>query len=151
LSTAYTIQRFKTRFVKVPAPKLNSAPVITSPSCVLQFCQHFFRASPIEQFVFIALDNARSVIGFQVVEGATNQCAIYPANIFRFLLGTCASAFIVAHNHPSGADYPSQPDWSVTRTLHTIGQLLSLPLLDHIIISGPSSYLSLKNDPQWPH
>jgi DNA repair protein RadC len=41
----------------------------------------------------------------------------------------------VAHNHPSGQVKPSQKDITLTQQLAAAGQLLGVPLRDHIVIT----------------
>jgi DNA repair protein RadC len=54
-----------------------------------------------------------------------------------------AAAIIVVHNHPSGDPKPSPEDQEVTRRLLRAGQLLGIPLLDHLVV-GNSSWASLR-------
>ena len=60
-------------------------------------------------------------------------------------LSTPRELFIEAllHNHPSGDPTPSKEDCLYTRRIQQAGNLLGIPLLDHIII-GDNSYVSLK-------
>jgi hypothetical protein len=45
-------------------------------------------------------------------------------------------AIIVAHNHPAGSLTPSPEDLDVTKTLIKAGNLLGVPVVDHIIVSS---------------
>lgn len=45
------------------------------------------------------------------------------------------------HNHPTGDPNPSTEDLTVTRRLKEAGELIGIPVLDHIII-GKGQYLS---------
>jgi DNA repair protein RadC len=47
-----------------------------------------------------------------------------------------ASAFLVAHNHPSGDPAPSRADRVVTDALRSAAALVGVPMLDHIIIAA---------------
>ena len=55
-----------------------------------------------------------------------------------------ASGILVAHNHPSGNVKPSHADIELTQRLSQACQLVSIPLVDHIIVSK-SGYFSFKN------
>ena len=46
---------------------------------------------------------------------------------------------ILAHNHPSGDSTPSQSDIKITGTVKRGGDLLGIPLVDHVIIGRASS------------
>ena len=47
-----------------------------------------------------------------------------------------AAGIILLHNHPSGDPTPSAEDRAVTRQLVAAGQLLDLPVYDHVIVAG---------------
>lgn len=56
-----------------------------------------------------------------------------------------AHAFILSHNHPSGNLTPSQSDMDITKKLVTLGNLMELPLIDHVIMTQ-DSYTSFKDE-----
>lgn len=55
-----------------------------------------------------------------------------------------AAAIVLAHNHPSGDPTPSRDDVSLTKRLIDAGELLGIPVLDHIIIGDTGRYCSFK-------
>jgi DNA repair protein RadC len=57
-------------------------------------------------------------------------------------------SIIVAHNHPSGDPTPSDNDITVTLNLHQAGELLQIPLLDHIVFTHTTYYSFLRNKKQ---
>ena len=57
-----------------------------------------------------------------------------PREVFREAVRDGASSIIVAHNHPSGDPTPSPEDHAVTRRLKEIGEMLDIPVLDHLVI-----------------
>jgi len=67
------------------------------------------------------------------------------AEIFEFAIQQHASAVILAHNHPSGELHPSREDLHITREIRKAGELLEIPLLDHLIIV-PGAFHSLKRE-----
>ena len=54
-----------------------------------------------------------------------------------------ASHVMLLHNHPSGDALPSGQDILITKKIKEAGELVGIPLLDHIII-GDGCYTSLK-------
>lgn len=52
-------------------------------------------------------------------------------------------AILVAHNHPSGDPTPSAEDREVTDRLIRAGQLIGIPLLDHVVVAE-RGYVSLR-------
>jgi DNA repair protein RadC len=55
-----------------------------------------------------------------------------------------ATAMIVAHNHPSGALYPSENDKRTTKKLVSAAKTLDLTVLDHLIVTR-SGYFSFSD------
>jgi len=51
---------------------------------------------------------------------------------------------IFVHNHPSGDLEPSSEDVNLTKRLVEAGELLGIPVLDHIIVSD-RGYTSMKS------
>ena len=45
-----------------------------------------------------------------------------------------APAAVVAHNHPSGDPTPSDEDLTLTHRLREAGELVGIPILDHLVI-----------------
>lgn len=54
---------------------------------------------------------------------------------FKRAIDARASAMIAVHNHPSGNLKPSDADMTLTRKMKEAGNVLDLPLLDHLIVS----------------
>ena len=50
---------------------------------------------------------------------------------------------IFIHNHPSGDPKPSEADIETTRRLIEAGNILGIPVLDHIVI-GDGCYVSMR-------
>jgi len=142
----YTVQKYKLTYVKENASIGNCC--ITNKNDVVEFCTKLLSSIPLENVCIIALDNGNHIIGYDRIEGTTNQCALYPANVFRFLLSAAASCFIISHNHPANSTSPSQADWQITEQLKAAGKLLDVPLLDHLIITD-NKCVSLRDLPKW--
>ena len=73
--------------------------------------------------------------------GNLNSSIVHPREIFRNAVKKGAAAIIVVHNHPSGNPLPSQNDIDITKRLVEAGELIGIPVLDHLII-GDGSYIS---------
>ena len=74
--------------------------------------------------------------------GTVNGSLVSAREIFMEALRYGAVSVVILHNHPSGDPAPSEDDIVLTRALKESGQLLSIPLMDHIII-GDHCYISL--------
>jgi DNA repair protein RadC len=96
-----------------------------------------------ELFLVLALDAKHRVLSVrQVAQGSATSVDVQPREVFISLLRETAIALIAAHNHPSGDPEPSCHDIELTRRLKQAGELLGLPLLDHVVV-GAGKYVSL--------
>lgn len=73
--------------------------------------------------------------------GLIDRAPVHPREVFADALADRASGIVVAHNHPSGTLEPSVADIEATRQLQAAGQVLGIPLLDHIIFNR-TGYIS---------
>lgn len=100
-----------------------------------------------ERMYIIALSTKGDVIGYiEHSKGTLNSSLVDVAGIFKFALLCNASSIILTHNHPSGSTTPSQEDIQVTRRVKDAGDLLSVPLLDHIITTPSGDYDSIRSN-----
>jgi len=97
-----------------------------------------------ERFAVLLLDVKNRLLGTNVITiGTATETLAPPREIFREVIRQGATRLIVAHNHPSGNIEPSQEDIDLTRQLLAGSQLLSIPLLDHLIL-GDGNHQSLR-------
>ncbi|MDD9940708.1 MAG: DNA repair protein RadC [Myxococcales bacterium] len=94
-----------------------------------------------EHFVAIPVDvRNRPLAEITVAIGGLSACELSPASVFRPILSLPAHGVIFVHNHPSGEPQPSEEDIQVTVRLSRAGELLGVPILDHVIIGAEESY-----------
>lgn len=92
----------------------------------------------------VFLDTKNQVICIRVLTmGTLTGSPAHPREVFREALLHRSAKLIVCHNHPSGDPTPSKDDVALTARLVEAGDLIGVPLLDHIII-GDGRYVSLK-------
>ena len=87
------------------------------------------------------LDTRKRVINFSfstVSIGDTDQAQIPIQNIFKAAILSNSKSCLVLHNHPSGSLEPSQADLSVTKRMVEAGNIIGIPVTDHIIVAGGS-------------
>lgn len=97
-----------------------------------------------EHFLVVTLSGAHEVMHIRCVsKGLVNRTICHPREVFRGAIRDNATAVILAHNHPSGALEPSSEDNEITRRMKAAGELVGIPVLDHVIVSkrGYVSYL----------
>lgn len=78
-----------------------------------------------------------------ISKGTVNASIITPRELFIEALQKNATAIVILHNHPSGDPTPSQDDIDTTARIKKAGELIGIPLLDHIII-GNNCYSSFR-------
>jgi DNA repair protein RadC len=92
----------------------------------------------------LALDGGRKVSGaFEVSRGTLTSSLVHPREIFQRAILAGAASIIIAHNHPSGALTISEQDRDVTRRIEDVGELIGIPLDDHLIVAE-SGYVSAR-------
>jgi len=131
-------------------PALRNRRIISHRNDAVEFIKRYFSDMPVEECIVLGLGNRNNVIGFTTFKGETNQCAVYPRSVFRFLLTSGSASFIIAHNHPGTTKNPSEPDWILTNVLFKIGKALDLPMMDHIIYNDSDEVTCMKELPRWP-
>jgi DNA repair protein RadC len=100
----------------------------------------------IEEFVVLFLNRANKVLGWKKIGvGGVSGVVADPKIIFQLALLANASAIIISHNHPSGNLRPSDADNALTKKLKEGGNLLEIPVLDHLIIT-PDEYFSYADE-----
>lgn len=125
------------RRVYKPSHKL-----LETPSDVLPFILHY-RDRPQEHFLAISLNGANEVIGVRLVSvGLINKALVHPREVFAGALEDRASSLMIAHNHPTGIVAPSAADRKLTERLRLAGELLDIPVVDHMIFSASGDYYS---------
>jgi DNA repair protein RadC len=103
-----------------------------------------------EAFVVFLLDRKNRVKDWHLVSlGTVDTSLVHPREVFRAACVTAAASVIVAHHHPSGDPTPSAEDVRVTKQLVAAGQVLGIPVLDHLVIGDPAvmapGYVSLRD------
>jgi DNA repair protein RadC len=98
------------------------------------FSEHLINTQ--ECFVVLCLNSKNEMIGepLMVAMGTANAVEVHPRDVFRQAVKNNAVAIIVAHNHPSGNTKPSSEDINLTNRLRQAGDILGIPILDHLII-----------------
>lgn len=75
--------------------------------------------------------------------GTFDSAPAAPREIFYYALKHKAVSILLLHNHPSGEPTPSNEDFFLTKRVIECGNLIGIPLIDHIVI-GDNCYVSFK-------
>ena len=88
-----------------------------------------------ETFQVLSLDGRHRLLSRHCASvGTLTASLVHPREVFGPVLRAGAAAVVVAHNHPSGDPEPSPEDVEVTRRLVEVGELVGVPLLDHVVL-----------------
>jgi len=100
-----------------------------------------------QEYLVVFYLNARyELIQKEIVgQGSLNHMMITAKEIFSPALTSPCASIIVAHNHPSGDPSPSDDDIAFTARIHEAGEVMGIPMLDHVIISK-SGYFSFRDN-----
>lgn len=94
-----------------------------------------------EYFVCLSLDSNRRLLAQRIITiGLLDATLAHPREVFAGAIADRAHSVIVAHNHPSGETSPSEDDIKTTQQLAEAGQLLGIPLRDHVIVTAQGSF-----------
>ena len=84
--------------------------------------------------------------------GALNSSVAHPREMLKTAILSNAATMIMLHNHPSGNLEPSGEDSIITDRMIQICDMVGIPLIDHIIVSGDNSeYFSFKEKGKLPN
>ena len=84
----------------------------------------------------VLLDGRHRVVRHELVsQGTLTASLVHPREVFRPALREGAAAVLLVHNHPSGDPTPSREDREITERLVRAGELLGVPVLDHVVVA----------------
>ena len=141
------VRKYSVALVKESAHKYADIPTsLNTPEKVVKYADSVlnFDRLPVENFVLVPVDNKLKPLGvFVVTVGTVDASIVSSRDVFQAALLCNASSIFILHNHPSGDPTPSKEDIEVTDRLKKAGELMNIPLLDHVIV-GEKKYYSIK-------
>lgn len=121
---------------------------MSMPSRIVDMMNELFSIeNATEEYIYLLLFNSvLNLLGvFEVSHGTMDSALVTPREIFMKALLAGATRIILVHNHPSGYPKPSKADINMTKKIKAAGDLLAVPLLDHIVI-GQDCYVSMSEE-----
>jgi DNA repair protein RadC len=95
----------------------------------------FAEVDDVETVYGIFLDSKNHILAIEkLFTGSISAASIYTREIVKCLIRHKATAFLLAHNHPSGQTVPSQEDKSITMKIGIASASIDVSFHDHIII-----------------
>lgn len=113
---------------------------------IFEYYQNLLADKKQEYVYCLYLDSQKRIIKEQMLFlGTINYSMVHPREIFKEAYLSSAATIVCIHNHPSGDVTPSKEDYQMTYSLQQAGELLGIPLLDHIIIGKEIYYSFYEN------
>lgn len=124
----------------------ESLPQINSVQDVL--AQSVYMRDKSREHLMALFLNARNELLYKkpMFIGTLNANLVHPREIFQEALKQNAASVILAHNHPSGDNEPSEDDILITKRISEAGKMMGVEVLDHVIISKNKSPYSFKEN-----
>lgn len=123
---------------------------LTSPADVAALLLPQFGAHRVERFGVVLLDTRHRVLRTTLLTVGSADCSVvHPRDVFREAASAAAAAIVLFHNHPSGDPTPSEDDARLTRRMVLAGEIMGVPVLDHLVLAD-SRYYSFREAGKWP-
>ncbi len=119
--------------------------IISGTDEAVEYLRPRFADEKDEIVIVLFLDNKQAVIRCEEMgRGVVNAVDTSVRRIVETALKYKATGVYLSHNHPGGTPMPSREDDMFTRRLYSSLELISIPLLDHIIFAD-NKYISLSD------
>lgn len=116
----------------------------SSPEEIAGYFMEEMRHKEQEELYLLMMDGKNRLLHYiPLFKGTVNASLVSPREIFIEAMKYQAVTIALLHNHPSGDPAPSREDILITRRIRDTGELVGIPLLDHVII-GDTNYRSMK-------
>ncbi|HCP47017.1 MAG TPA: hypothetical protein DIU15_13305 [Deltaproteobacteria bacterium] len=125
-----------------------------SPDAVFNSLKGRLGLAACESFLVVLLDaRLRKLAEVEIARGQANAVAVTPRDVFVPAVLEGAVSIVLVHNHPSGDPRPSLEDIALTMRLQRAGELLGIPIRDHLVITarGFTSMAAQGHVPQLRH
>lgn len=130
--------------LRMSRAKTKDGARFVTPEQVAEYYMEQLRHRDTECVIVASVDSKGKLMKDRILsEGSVKMSLISPREIFLEALGARAVNIILVHNHPSGDPAPSQSDILLTDNVRRAGEMMDIPLLDHIII-GDNRYVSFR-------
>ena len=133
----YELKQVQVRLKLAETEPLYSNEPITDSDKAVQIMAKALAEMDREYVCVVNLDTRKHPINFNIVSiGDIDQAQIPIQNVFKTAILSNAKSVLALHSHPSGYLDPSRPDLEVTKRMVQAGNIIGIPVTDHIIIAG---------------
>ena len=114
---------------------------IRAPEDLVRYYGPRFRDLKQEIFSVVLLDSGQHILrDVQISSGTLNASLVHPREVFKPAIDHVAAGIVLIHNHPSGVASPSDEDRRITMQIKQAGDIVDIPVLDHIILAKNRFY-----------
>lgn len=132
--------------VRMAKEKAADALRFDAPATVADYYMEKMRHQEKEVILLLLLDNKLKLIEeYMISQGTVKASLLSSREVFIQALRCRACYLMLLHNHPSGDPSPSRQDIQITQKIKEAGELMDIPLIDHIVL-GDGCYVSLKEE-----
>ena len=98
--------------------------------------------NPLQEEFYVLPMVGQECVAHRLFIGGVCASNVDLKSLFRFLLNNYpnATSFLIAHNHPSGCNDPSDNDLAITKSIKEAALLLGYQFLDHLVFSNKGYY-----------
>lgn len=120
---------------------------INSPKALVEMIYPLYKDLDREVISVIGL-NIRNIPNSinQVGVGSLDKCQASPREVFKPLILSNSSSYILVHNHPSGYIEPSHADIEFTKRMKKLGEDMCIELVDSLILGTPDRYYAMRGN-----
>lgn len=137
------LEKYAVQVALVREPGVHDRPKLDSPEAVYRT---FASLANLDRECVVAalLDGGHRLNAIHAVHiGTASQSLVGMPDVFKAAILANARGVVLIHNHPSGSPEPSTDDMELTRRVKESGELLGIPLFDHVIVAA-EGYTSLR-------
>ncbi len=114
---------------------------VSTPEKGAELARKILAGADREYCLVLSMDNQQKPLAMEIISiGTVDMAPVNPREVFKHAILANASNIIIIHNHTSGECTPSLSDMELTKRLIEAGEILGIPVVDHIIIGD--GYLS---------
>jgi DNA repair protein RadC len=122
------------------AASLDASPKLPDQRAAVAWARPRLATLDHEELWVLALDGRHGLrAARRVAAGGIHGMHVAPRDVLRIAVREAASAFVLAHNHPSGDPAPSEEDIAFTRAVAQAASVVGTPLLDHVVVARRQS------------
>jgi DNA repair protein RadC len=135
MAKTYKVPLYRLKLVKDRVVEFTERE-IDQPFVAARFIERLIGNADREHLVALFLNAGCEIVGANVVAiGSLDHAHTTAREVFKGAIAANAHALVLGHNHPSGSLEPSPSDIRMTRKLVFLGRMLSIPVLDHVLVS----------------